>query len=70
MPPTAQIDSRLELTPSGFAALMGAAADAIVIIDEHGRILNFNGAAERLFGYSSEQVLGENVAILMPSKHG
>ena len=70
MPSIAPSDSRLELTPSGFAALMGAAADAIVIIDEHGRILNFNGAAERLFGYSSEQVLGENVAILIPSKHG
>ena len=62
-------DDHLELTPSGFAALMDAAADAMVIIDQHGIVLNFNNAAERLFGYSAGEIIGSNVNRLMPEPH-
>ena len=60
-----ETDAHLELVPSGFVALMGAAADAVVIIDRHGSILNFNQAAERLFGYRTDDVVGRNVSLLM-----
>jgi two-component system sensor kinase FixL len=64
---TASVDKHhLELTHGGFAALLGAAADAIVIIDSHGIVLNFNQAAERLFGYRANEVEQKNVSILMP----
>ena len=43
------------------------APDAIVIIDETGIIDTVNPAAERLFGYSGDELVGENVRILMPS---
>ena len=45
------------------------APDAIVIIDERGIIDTVNPAAERLFGYSGAELVGQNVKILMPSPH-
>jgi two-component system sensor kinase FixL len=48
-----------------FQALLDAAVDAIVVIDEKGRILTFNRAAERMFGYTAADVLGKNVNVLM-----
>ena len=50
-------------------ALLDAAVDAIVMIDEQERITTFNPAAERLFGYSAESVIGQGVAMLMPEPH-
>jgi len=50
-------------------ALMDAAVDAIIIIDEQGVIERFNRAAERMFGYSESEVQGCDVSILMPEPH-
>ncbi|TBV06562.1 sensor domain-containing protein [Stutzerimonas kirkiae] len=45
--------------------------DAVVAIDAHNRVSHFNAAAERLWGYSREQVLGRNVSMLVPPElHG
>lgn len=51
---------------SELQALLDAAVDAIVVIDHRGRIERFNRAAERMFGYEAHEVIGQNVAVLMP----
>jgi PAS domain S-box-containing protein len=44
------------------------ALDAVISIDEHNRITFFNQAAERFWGYSRQEALGQNVKMLVP--HG
>jgi two-component system sensor kinase FixL len=50
-------------------ALLDAAVDAIVVIDDRGRMTTFNAAAERLFGYAAADVVGKDVAMLMPEPY-
>jgi diguanylate cyclase (GGDEF)-like protein/PAS domain S-box-containing protein len=47
------------------AAILDAALDAVVTIDHLGRVLEFNSAAERTFGYSKNEVLGHELAELI-----
>ncbi len=43
--------------------------DGIITIDSAGVVLTFNPAAERIFGYSSPEVIGQNVKRLMPQPY-
>ena len=47
-------------------AILEAAVDAIICIDDHGIIESINPATERIFGYSENELLGRNVSMLMP----
>ncbi len=50
-------------------AIIESAVDGIIMIDRHGHIEFFNPAAERLFGYRSDEVSGRNVSMLMPQPY-
>ena len=50
-------------------AVIESARDAILSIDAHGLITHFNRAAEEMFGYGAEEVIGRNVSMLMPSPY-
>lgn len=50
-----------------FRSILATIPDAMIVIDERGDILSFSAAAERMFGYAATEILGQNVAILMPS---
>jgi diguanylate cyclase (GGDEF)-like protein/PAS domain S-box-containing protein len=47
------------------AAIVETALDAIIMIDHHGRVVEFNPAAERIFGYSRDDALGRKLAELI-----
>lgn len=49
-------------------AIVETAADAIITIDSENRIESFNRAAQKMFGYETEDVVGQNVNILMPEE--
>src|SRR5688572_22997572 len=52
-----------------FRAVVGAAPDAIVVIDRNGAIRSVNQATERVFGYGAAELLGRKFNVLMPGPH-
>ena len=61
-----QFKSRARWNPFS-QSIFDSAVDGIIVIDAKGLIKAFNPAAERLFGYRADEVLGQNVKLLMPS---
>lgn len=57
------IDRRINLR-----LVLDQAIDAAVLIDERNAIIYFNAAAQRMWGYAEEEVLGRNVKMLIPSE--
>jgi two-component system sensor kinase FixL len=50
-------------------SILDTVPDAMVVIDQHGTILQFSNAAERLFGWRAQEACGQNVRALMPSPY-
>jgi PAS domain S-box-containing protein len=44
-------------------------ADGVVTVDEQGVVASWNQAAERIFGYTSDEIIGKSVACLMPEPY-
>jgi two-component system sensor kinase FixL len=64
-----RLKGELGSSEARWTAVIESAVDGIIVIDAHGRVEAFNPAAERLFGYAAQEVLGRNVAMLMPSPY-
>jgi PAS domain S-box-containing protein len=47
-------------------AIVETAVDAIVVIDQDGIVQSFNPAAERIFGYQANEIVGKSINLLMP----
>ncbi|MBL8544866.1 MAG: PAS domain S-box protein [Hyphomonadaceae bacterium] len=47
-------------------AVVETAVDGVIMIDKHGRVMMFNPACERMFGYQANKVIGQNVRMLVP----
>ncbi|SMX27480.1 Methyl-accepting chemotaxis protein II [Pelagimonas phthalicica] len=62
--------SKKPTLPASMAmATLENAIDSVVVIDTDNRVVFFNRAAENLWGYSAEEVLGNNVKMLVPVEH-
>jgi PAS domain S-box-containing protein len=55
-------------TPAVCAAILEQAADAIIFADREGRIRLWNRGAERLFGFTAEQALGQSLDLIIPER--
>jgi two-component system, LuxR family, sensor kinase FixL len=47
-------------------SILRSISDAVIVIDDAGKITSFNAGAERVFGYAENRMIGRDVAILMP----
>lgn len=50
------------------AAIVDASAEAIVGLDSNGTVVTWNPAAGNLFGYSSDEIVGRSLSILLPDE--
>lgn len=62
-----QIQADLAEREAHLRSILATVPESMIVIDEAGLIASFSAAAEKLFGYSAEEVYGENVRMLMPS---
>jgi len=58
----------LELSEAHQRTILESIADAIITIDGKGLITSFNQAAEKIFGYQSDKIIGKDISILLPEK--
>ena len=62
-------DDRLLISEERWRSVIDSAVDAIIVIDNRGMIEVFNRSAERMFGYSEADMLGQSINLLMPAPY-
>lgn len=62
-------EARLREKEQNLRAILNGTAEGIICTDHEGVVESFNPAAERLFGYSAEDLLGSHIGRLMPSPY-
>src|SRR6266446_9135806 len=62
-------EAALRLSEATRSAILAAALDSIITIDHHGRVIDFNPAAEQTFGYSRDEAIGREMAELIIPEH-
>jgi len=69
-----QRENRIKEREALLRSMIDTAVDGFITIDESGIIQSFNSTSEDIFGYSSSEVEGHNISMLMPepyrSEHG
>lgn len=60
------VSSKLRQTQAQLNAIVEAAIEAVITINRRGMIHSFNPAAEKMFGYTASEAIGQNVSMLTP----
>lgn len=63
------IDQQLLESERRLRSVLESVVDAIITIDDRGMVESFNPAAEKIFGFAADEVIGHNVSMLMPSPY-
>lgn len=64
-----KIEQSLYESEEKFRSITESAQDAIIMMDEHGEVIYWNHAANTIFGYTSEEMLGKNLhQIIAPDR--
>lgn len=58
----------MKLTPDLLAEILQTSIDAVIVVDGEGEIVLASRAAETLFGYTSDELVGEKIEILVPEE--
>lgn len=66
---TELLEKEIDAQTSRLSAVINNVVDGIITINGKGIIESFNPAAEKIFGYSRDEMIGKNINILMPSPH-
>lgn len=64
------LERRVEHRTSELRTTLETLIEGVITINDRGVIESFNKSAEKLFGYDSNEVVGQNVSILMPEEYG
>jgi PAS domain S-box-containing protein len=56
-------------TTVDLSKVVGCVGDAIIVVDAHEKIVLWNAAATRIFGYSEDEALGNSLDLIIPERH-
>jgi diguanylate cyclase (GGDEF)-like protein/PAS domain S-box-containing protein len=61
--------SKLKTSELKFRSVIQSASDAIFLVDSMGKVTMWNSAAEKIFGYSEKEIIGQSATVLMGAKY-
>lgn len=67
-PSATNVEAELKLVERQMATILAIAADAIITLNEHMRIMVFNEGAASMFGYGKDEIVGQHLDMLIPQR--